>query len=361
MKGSIYPTKYGFQVRFGRKLTKHFKEYKEAERFLNGVRFKSDEGTFDIRDYKKDNPLGFENLAEKWLDRKEKNLKRKSFNNLNNYMTKAIKVWHQKNVKTISSGDIEDFLYLDDELSSKTRSNMKSCLHDFFKWVNRREGVPVPAFPEISFELGFRNIIDIETQQSIIDEIYKISNHINPKIHLAVHLLRTYVSIRPGELISIKERQLDLKLGAILIPHPKEKKPKIAYLLDDDIELIRTIPRGMPDLYYFRHVPGVSGVKPGERFGDRYLWKWWRRACENLGINDVDLYGGTRHSTVTALGRICTPEEVKDASGHSSKAFERYFQGHQARAINVTRQIKKLSNPNQHLINISDQQEKATS
>jgi len=61
---------------------------------------------------------------------------------------------------------------------------------------------------------------------------------------------------------------------------------------------------------------------------------------------------GTRHSTATALGQICTPEEVKDATGHTSKAFERYFQNKQARALKVTQKIKELSN--QPLINISE-------
>ena len=57
---------------------------------------------------------------------------------------------------------------------------------------------------------------------------------------------------------------------------------------------------------------------------------------------DVDLYGGTRHSTATALGKICTPEEVQDATGHASKAFQRYFQNKQARALKVTSKIKEL-------------------
>jgi hypothetical protein len=42
MKGRIYPTKSGYQVRFGRKLTRHFKTLLQAERFLTGVRFKVD-------------------------------------------------------------------------------------------------------------------------------------------------------------------------------------------------------------------------------------------------------------------------------------------------------------------------------
>lgn len=352
MKGRIYRTKYGHQVRFGRKLTKHFKELGAAERFLTGLRFKTDEGTYDARDYTKDYPLGFATLADKWLNVKLKQIKSKSFNNLNNYMSQAITEWGQTNIKTIVFGHIEDFLYRREDISDKTRANMKSCLHSFFKWVNKRENIPIPDFPEVNFELGWRNIIDIETQQEIISEIRKISYHINPKIYIAIRFLAVYISVRPGELVSVKEKQIDINLGAIIIPHPKEKRPKLIYLLNEDIDLLKSIPRGLPDLYFFRHGKGISNCTPGQKFGPRYLYKWWKKACDNLGIKGVDLYGGTRHSTATALGKICTPEEVQDATGHASKAFQRYFQNKQARALKVTQKIKELSN--QPLINISE-------
>ena len=41
----------------------------------------------------------------------------------------------------------------------------------------------------------------------------------------------------------------------------------------------------------------------------------------------VPFYGGTRHSTVRALRKYRTLEEIKKGSMHSTnKAFERYFQ-----------------------------------
>jgi hypothetical protein len=43
-----------------------------------------------------------------------------------------------------------------------------------------------------------------------------------------------------------------------------------------------------------------------------------------------------------ADGRICTPEQIKDATGHTSKAFERYFQNRQGRALEVMLTIKRL-------------------
>lgn len=354
MKGRIYKSRYGWYVRFGRQLTKHFKELSEAERFLTGIRFKTDEGSFDFRDYQKGNPLGFDTLAHKWLDFKKGRIKSTSFAPLRNYMNQAIDEWGGTNIKNIGYAEIEDFLYKRTDISEKTRHNMASCLNQFFGWIKRRKVIQeIPEIPKVPFELGWRNICDIKTQQRILNEVKKITHAVNPKIHIGISWLATYVAIRPGELIRIREHQINLGMGAIIIPHPKEKKPKVVSLAPDDIEIVKSMPRGLPDMYYFRHPKGTMGVKPGTKFGVHYLWKWWKRACANLGIEGIDLYGGTRHSTVTALGRLCTPEQVKDATGHTSKAFERYFQGRQARALEVTKIIKGLSDSEQPLNNIN--------
>lgn len=314
-----------FRVKFGRTTRKRFTDYKSAERYLDGLRWEVDQGTYDPRDYRSAYPLGFEKLAEKWLKVKENEVKPKSFNNLRNYMDRAIKAWGQMNVKAIGFGEIEDFLF-DQDVSDKTKANIKRCLHSFFTWVKRREKIPMPEFPEVKFKLGWRQTIGKATQQAVIDEIYRISYHMNPKVFIGIKFLSTYISIRPGELINIKEKDIDLESGYIFIPDPKENKPKAIPLISEDVELLSSFPKGLPDLYFFRHLSGLNGVKAGQRFGDKYLYKWWKRACENLGIEGVDLYGGTRHSTVIALRQFATPEQIKRATMHSTnKAFERYF------------------------------------
>ena len=97
-------------------------------------------------------------------------------------------------------------------------------------------------------------------------------------------------------------------------------------MISDDVELLSTLPRGFPELYFFRHEKGVSGVAAGDHFGQKCFYKWWVKACKNLGIKGVDLYGGTRHSSALALRDHATPEQIRRASMHSTnKAFERYF------------------------------------
>jgi integrase len=150
----------------------------------------------------------------------------------------------------------------------------------------------------------------------------------NLKIWLGIKWLSTYISIRPGKLLNLKEKDIDIKLGYFINPHPKEKKPKLVPMIDEDIEILKSMPRGLPDLYFFRHVSGMSGVQAGEKFGKKYLYKWWKKACGNLGIEGLDLYGGTRHSTTTALREAFTPEQLRNSGTlhTTNKAFDRYLQ-----------------------------------
>lgn len=284
-------------------------------------------------------------------------MKKRSYSNLKRYMDLSTAAWEDRNIKSIGYAEVEDVLYAQD-VSNKTKSNMRSCLHDFWQWLRRRRVITLaqmPEFPVINFELAWRNVIDQETQQAIIQEVYNISHTINIKIWLGIKWLSVYIAIRPGELLNVQEKHIDAHGGLLFIPHPKEKKPKIIPLLDEDIELLKSIPRGLPDLYFFRHGKGIQSVKPGAKFGQRYLYKWWKKACSNLGIEGVDLYGGTRHSTATALGQVMSPEQIRMGTMHSTnKAFERYFQGKARQAKDVYKAVQNL----QHTYNQKDKEGK---
>ena len=350
-----------YYVKFGRDIYRRFKEYEPASRFLTGLRFKNDEGSFDKRDYRKDNPLGFENQVEKYLDYKANtNINPKTVQSYRNFLTRAISQWGNKNIKEISDGNIEDLLFdqnwktpQDKPVSQKTRHNMKSCLHDFWTWAIRREKrggknlIDLPDFPEISYTLGWRNRTDIQTLEAILDEIRRISWNINPKIWFGINLLTKNIDVRPGEMRMIKERDINLESGYMLISKPKEGLKdfgKYAYLDEDDIALIRSMPSGMPFMFFFRHQTGQSGIKAGDQFGPKYFKVWWDKACKNIGVEGVGLYGGTKHTVATALGSILTPEEIKrgGTGSRTNKAFDRYFQPQRQEKLKVKGAIRML-------------------
>jgi len=101
-------------------------------------------------------------------------------------------------------------------------------------------------------------------------------------------------------------------------------------LTEDDVERARALKEAYPgfaEQHFFRSCKGEEGVAPDIPFNKNRLYKWWKKACANLGVEGVDLYGGTRHSSATALRHHFTPEQIKRATMHSTnQAFERYYQ-----------------------------------
>ena len=327
-----------FRVHFGRKTQKRFKTFAEAERFLDGVRYEVDRGTFDPRDYQKGNPLGFSVLSEKWLKVKQREVSASTNRCYANYMRKACAVWASMNVKKICYSDLEDFLF-DQDCSDKTRADIRACLHTFWKWLLKRKIISIqqfPEFPTIKYNLAFRNLIDKDTQNAIIEEVKRLTFKQNPKVWLGIKWLATYIAIRPNEMLNLTEKDIDYKTGYFYVRKTKEGKVKIVPMLQEDIEYLKKMPIGLPDLPFFRHVGGYSGFQGGKKFGSRYFYKTWIKACKNLGIENIDLYGGTRHSTATALRKFLSPEQIKAGTMHSTnKAFDRYLQIQNDDALSV--------------------------
>jgi len=178
--------------------------------------------------------------------------------------------------------------------------------------------------------LGYRKVTDWETQQRIIDEIDRISK--NKKVTFGIELLATYPALRPGDLLKIKEEDIDLKNREILIHDPTKRKNqfKQILLIEEHVERFRWFKEkypGFPKVVFFRHVAGVQGAKSDQPFGDKMFYKNWKRACENLGIGGLDLYGGTRHTSITEIARRMGENKAIKTSGHNTnKAFMRYCQ-----------------------------------
>jgi len=312
---------------------KRFNNYDKARQVLEGLRYKLSEGTFDSRDYRKDNPLGFSNIVERWLDTKKERLRLSSFNAIENHVKRAVLFFGDMNVKEIAFHNLEDFDLSLKGVSSKTRANIFSTLHSFLVWFQKRKYVKdyqLPEFPKIEIRMGYRNIIGKAEQLAVLDEVYRLVGKNNPKIWVGIKWLITYPAIRPGELSRIREIDFDLSNGLLRIPDPKEKRYKIIPLIDEDVEIVKSFVDPKVDtrlLRFFRHPSGIKGAVEGHPFNKNIFYYTWKKAASNLNIKDVDLYGGTKHSTITALNQEYSPEEIKrGAQISTNKAFDRYLQ-----------------------------------
>lgn len=322
-----HPVRYRVRYRAQSKtVQKRFASYEDADRFLTGIRFKTDEKTFDARDYQKDNPLSFSNMADKWLSYHSSEVRAGTRKNLISHIRHAKNFFVNRSVREIQYGDLEDFIHTI-KLSDKSKHNILSTVHALFVWIKKRREITIlPEFPELSFDLGYRRTVDKDTQQAILAEVKRICP--NPKVYLGIKWLSTYISIRPGELIKLQEGNIDTIGGFFMIPSADSKTDyKPVPLIEEDMEILKGFTFTFAATPFFRHVGGISGVAENAPFGVKYFYKWWVKACANLGIDGVDLYGGTRHSSVRALiAGDCSREEVKIAAmSETNKAFERYM------------------------------------
>jgi integrase len=227
--------------------------------------------------------------------------------------------------KNIQYAQLQDF-FRDYPGAVKSRANTLYALKQLWAWAADRYDVPAVKWPKIGHvEMAFRATVDIPTQEAIIEDI---KAHEPFRVWLAIKWLATYIAIRPGEMQSLTEGQVDRHRGLLIIPHPKEKRAKVIPLIAEDLEIVRALPLAFsPEMPFFRHESARGGVRPGRRFGGTLLYYAWDNACKRLGIQGVSLYPGTKHSTAMGLRAVATPEEIKSMTLHStSAAFHRYFQ-----------------------------------
>lgn len=332
-------------IKFGRDFKKRFSHdeptvaYRMAHQELEAMRRAVRKGTYDRRDYEPSKPLSFANMAKKYIEDREKDvksgdLKRQTWVHIRSDMNRLAEAVGEVNVKELSFAELRDF-FRNLEVSSKTKLNIRTNLHAFYQWMVSCKIITrsnVPEIPTFKVKMGYRKTIAKVDQQSILEEIKKRALACgNPRIYLAAKLLATHVNLRPGDIFAILEEDVDLREGVITVTDHKTiahtQMPKFAPVTHQDLELMRSLPKGFAKMPYFRFDTGMKGYPANSPFGRKLLRKWWKRACEALEIEGVGLYGGTRHSTARHLKESKTVEEVKRLVGdRTNEAFVRYLE-----------------------------------
>lgn len=335
-----------FIVRFPGDIYQNHTSYDSAAQSLNYLRHEKGtrQGKFNPDDYRAIKPSSFASLAPKYLERK-KNLA--SFRKIKPIIKRAADHFGYTNIREISGGDIDDYLFEIPGIKDKTRANHCAQLHNFWQWCYDRGIIALeemPKFPKIDYELGYRKITNWEIQEKVINKVRELYAF-NPKIGLAIDMLSTYTALRPDDLRRVKESSLDDN-GYLIIHNPTKRKNKFKTIrLHSDhvtewCDLQKRFP-GLTDAPFFRHVTNITRAKQGIVFGANYLSKAWNRAAKEIGLEGVSLYPGTKHTTATETARRMGTEKALNASGLTNKAFERYCQVESTDAFEVVSEIRK--------------------
>jgi integrase len=323
-----------FKVKI-RGTTARFKAYFKAKDYLYAARKALDDGTW----YSPGKAKTLGHVQDKFLDWKLDlvkmgRLNTSSVNSYRNRLSRIINVLGvSEDASSIGYRHIHGFLYKSG-FSPKSIYDSYTVFKEMIEWsFDMGDITAKPKWPTFDFSLEHdmkrRKTVDKGTQARILNDIHFREWDIRPRLYLGIRFLATYISLRPSELLSVKEKDFERDLGLLYITsHKTSRRPKVLRLLPQDVSLFRELPRGMPDMPLFRHDVPCQGIKAGTGFGQAAFYRAWKRSCENLGITGVDLYGGTRHSSAIALYKDAgvSPEEIKKATGHkTSLAFTRYF------------------------------------
>lgn len=297
--------------------------FERARRLQAHIQTEIDNHTFDPSRYIKVEvqQFYFENLIRKWLFEKEE-LTRKGERSeayigpLKGYVKNYfLPFFHGEDVRDIRTVNVKDFyMQLSDSLSPKTKRNILNALENFFKGLMSDEVIEKkPAFPQVSVPESSVKWCNREVQDAILNAI--------PEKHKFVFYFLTRQGVRPGEATAIKWGDINLETGILtvsramsnrkIVEKTKTKKVRPRLLHPDILNILKSIPRGLPHIYLF------INPNSGRPYLTDSLQDIWKRACEKAGV-DIKLYEATRHSVASmAASSGVSIVIIKETLGHT--------------------------------------------
>jgi integrase len=263
----------------------------------------------------------FENLLDKWIADKERDAEKGQLsysyiNPLKGHIRNYIKPYFKgQDVRDIRTIDVKEFgRQLPDKLAPKTQKNIINALENFFNTLLADEIlVKKPIFPKISVPEPAIKWCNREVQDSILNAI--------PDKHRFIFFFLTRQGLRPAEAVAVKWEDIDLSNGIItvkrtmsyrkIVERTKNKKVRPRLIHPDVLDILKSIPRGLPNVYLFVN---PNSKKP---YLTDTLQRLWKEACKAVGV-DIELYQATRHSVASmAASSGVSIAIIKEVLGHT--------------------------------------------
>jgi integrase len=281
--------------------------WEQASRFLAHIRYEIDRSqksagkfVFDPKNYVRQDlkALQFENYILAWLIRREREVGREQLSRgylrstksyISNHMTPFFR---DSNIREINEGMVEDFRdQLPMHLRSKTVANILGVLRKILQDAHRRRDIErLPYFPRV--EIGDPDIKWLEEEDQL-----RILENIADPVRRAFFIFSFHQVTRPGEARALRWERVDFKRNRVVIAAAMDEETYREHTKERDIrelpmhEEVRAALEALPS----RALSGFVFTFRGKPFNHKLIYKTWRRAAEQAGI-DINCYQGTRHS-----------------------------------------------------------------
>jgi integrase len=223
-------------------------------------------------------------------------------------------------------------------LKSKTQKNILNSLHAFFTWLKKQGMIKeIPSFPEIKrYDKTRRVALTRDAQGQGLLNI--------PEAHRDPFVFMMNTGVRPGELIAILRKSVDIDNRAVWIERRRSgsqyregtKNNEVLPVPLNDIALeivARNIKGKFPNDFLFIN-PGT-----GRGYTRWFLWDMWKR----LSGTDVCLYEACRHSFCTQIvpltDRLTAQRLMRHKDGRST---DNYYHAYSETLLDVVQKMGKV-------------------
>ncbi len=247
-------------------------------------------------------------------------------------------------VHEITFGVLEDWsLWLGKRgIGGKTRWNVMAAFRAFLSWLKDRELIAtLPKFPWPSFDEHVPRVLSIEDQDAVLAAIREQGRG----IFLALALM----GLRPAEARALDVADYDYRSGWLSVDKAVKGRTLAAPIRGTKTRKGKRLP--VPETlaeWVDQHVepsarlqarPLFVNPATGNRWTHSALLRTWKSATASVGVGNVCLYEGTKHTFATdAVRRGVSERALQTFLGHQDvRSTRRYAQLGEHALVSVLR------------------------
>ena len=284
---------------------------------------------------------------EKWLEKQPKLKTRQSYSSKLNVLREYIngrvippKYVYQYNTCFVS--DFLDWLYMDREVSGRTRNNYRlwcSSLASFFMEREYISANPVLKTKPVSEDAKKRQALTPQMLHALRTHLLGEGN----KIFLLACMMEYYTMIRPTELVHIRISDISLKEQSVFVSAEFSKNKR-----DGKVGLNSEIIKLMLDLDLFK-LPGdyfIFGdkMRHSKKVGSSEIFRReWKKVRKALRWGDEYQFYSLKDSGIRDLANAKGIVIARDQARHTDiSTTNKYLQGRDMPVHNETKDFKGL-------------------
>jgi integrase len=205
-------------------------------------------------------------------------------------------------------------------LAPKTIKNVLATMRSFLSWHRlRNRGFEIPPFPTVKQAKRKKPVtMPLLDQAAVLAAV--------PEEDRGIFLAYAHLTLRQGEGRACQVSHYDFKTRELWVgdaikgdnanaPRGDTKTGECGrYPVSD--ELAEWIEHHIPARARIGDTPLFPNPRTGRIYSRKTLQNIWREACKRAGVEFVPPYRATKHSTLSELARVLTPQQLQGLARH---------------------------------------------